>query len=75
MYKLNIYSGASLLRSTLYPSCIPVVCVYRLIIFVFFNFWSVVGVVSGNIKFTTLLCREFNLLLRTSLHLSHTTDA
>ena len=27
MYKLNIYSGASLLRSTLYPSCILVVCV------------------------------------------------
>ena len=32
-----------------------------------FNFWSVVRVASGKINFTALLCREFNLFLRTSL--------
>ena len=43
-------------------------CFCRLIILISFNFWSVVSVVSGNINFTALLCREF---LRTSF----TTDA
>ena len=38
------------------------------------NFWSVVRVLSGRINFTAVLCREFNLFLRTSLHPSHTTD-
>ena len=39
------------------------------------NFWSVVRAVSGKINFTALLCREFNIFLRRSLHLFHTTDA
>ena len=50
-------------------------CFCRLIILISFNFWSVVRVVSGKISFTALLCIECNLFLRTSLHLSHTTDA
>ena len=76
MYRLDMYSGASLLMSLymnkplLYSSCF---C--RLIILISFNFWSVVRVVSGRINFTAVLCREFNLFLRTSLHPSHTTDA
>ena len=49
-------------------------CFCRLIICISFNFRSVVRVVSGKINFTALLCREFNLFLRTSLHPSHTTD-
>ena len=32
-----------------------------------FYFWSVVRVVSGKINFTGLLCREFNIFLRTSI--------
>ena len=39
-------------------------CFCRLIL-ISFNFWSVVRVVSGKINFTALLCREFNLFLRT----------
>ena len=50
-------------------------CFCRLIILISFNFRSVVRVVFGKINFTALLCREFNLLLRTWLHPSHTTDA
>ena len=71
-----MYSGASLLRSLymnkplLYSDCF---C--RLIILISFNFWSVVRVVCGRINFAALLCREFNISLRTSLHPSHTTDA
>ena len=71
-----MYPGASLLRTLdmnkplLYSGCF---C--RLIILISFNFWSVVRVVSGRINFTALLCREFNLFLRTSLHPSYTTDA
>ena len=75
-----MYSGASLLR-TLYTNK-PLLyssCFCRLIILISFNFWSVVRVVvrvvSGKINFTVLLCREFNLLLRTLLHPSHATDA
>ena len=62
------YSGASLSRNLhmnrplLYSSSL---C--RLIIFIFFNFQSVVRVVSGKINFTDL-CRGFNLFLRTLLH-------
>ena len=73
MYRLDMYSGASLLRSLymntpfLYSSCF---C--RLIILISFNFWSVVRVLSGRINFTALLCREFNLFLRISQHPSHT---
>ena len=68
MHRLDMYPGASLLRTLymnkplLYSSCF---C--RLIILIS-NFWSVVRDVSGRIKFTALLCREFNLFLRTSLH-------
>ena len=75
MYRLDTYTGASLLRTLymnkplLYSSCF---C--RLIILISFNFWSVVRVVSRKINFTALLCREFNLFLRTSLHPSHTID-
>ena len=71
-----MYSGASLLR-TLYMNkpLLYSVCFCRLIILISFNFWSVVRVVSGRINFTPLLWREFNLILRTSLHPSHTTDA
>ena len=75
MYRLGRYSEASLLR-TLYmdrPFRIPVVCVGSLSSSIL-NFWSVVRVVSGKINFTVLLCREYNLFLRTSLHPSHTTD-
>ena len=50
-------------------------CFCRLINLISFNFWSVVSVVSGNINLTAVLCREFNLFLRTSLHPSHKTDA
>ena len=76
MYRLDMYSGASLLRTL----CMNKPLLYSswfcmLIILVSFNFWSVVRVVSGKTNFTALLCREFNLFLRTSLHLSHTTDA
>ena len=76
MYRLDMYPGASLLRSLymnkplLYSSCF---C--RLIILISFNFWPVVRVVSGRINFTAFHCREFNLFLRTLLHLSHMTDA
>ena len=76
VYRLDIYSGTTLLRilymnkPLLYSGCF---C--RLIILISFNFWSVVRVVFGKINFTALLCREFNLLLRTWLHPSHTTDA
>ena len=76
VYRLDMYSGASLLRSLymnkplLYSGCF---C--RLIILISFNFQSVVRVVSGRINFTALLCREFNLFSRTSLHPFHTTDA
>ena len=41
----------------------------------FFNLCSVVIAVSGKINFTALLCREFNLFLRISLHLSLATEA
>ena len=76
VYKLDIYSRASFLRALymnkplLYSSCI---C--RLIIRISFNIWSVVTVVSGQINFTALLCKEFNLFSRASLHPSHSTDA
>ena len=76
VYWLDMYPGASLPR-TLYMNK-PLLysgCFCRLIILISFNFWSVVRVVSGRIIFTALLCREFNLFLRTSLHPSHTTDA
>ena len=68
MYRLDMYSEASLLR-TLYmnrPFCIPVVCVGSLSSSVL-NLWSVVRVVSGKINFTVLLCRKYNLFLRTSV--------
>ena len=52
MYRLEIYSGATLLymynpmnRPLLYSSCL---C--RPILLIFFNFWSVVRVVSENIQ-------------------------
>ena len=60
MYRLYMYSGASLLR-TLYMN-IPLLysgCFCRLIILISVNFWSVVRVVSGKINLTVLLCREF----------------
>ena len=76
MYRFDMYPGASLLR-TLYMNK-PLVyssCFCRLIILISFSFWSVIRVVSGRINITALLCREFNLFLRTLLHPSHTTDA
>ena len=73
MYRLDIYSGASLLR-TMYMN-ILVVCVGSLASSFFFNFCLVAGVVSAKVNFTFHLCREFKLFLRTSLHSSHTTDA
>ena len=34
----------------------------RIIIFIYFNFWSVVRVVFGKIKFSALMCRKFKYL-------------
>ena len=68
MYRLDIYSGASLLRIVYMK--IPLLhssCLCRLIILISLNFWSVVRVVSGKINFTALLCREFTYFLRTSV--------
>ena len=71
MYGLDlIYSGASLLR-TLYmnrPALLYSSCLCRFIILISFNVWSEVRIVFGKINFTALLCREFNLFLRASLH-------
>ena len=68
----GVYSGASLLK-ILYMNkpLLHSSCFCRLIILISFNFWSVIGVVSGKINFTALLCREFNIFLRTSLRLTH----
>ena len=66
VYRLDMYSAASLLR-TLYMTK-PLLysrCFCRLIILISFNLWSVVRVVSGKINFIALMCREFNLFLRT----------
>ena len=51
MYRLDMYSGASLLR-TLYMNkpLLYSICFCRLIILISFNFRSVVRVVSGRIK-------------------------
>ena len=75
MYRLDMYSGASLLR-TLYMNKPVLYSSYfcRLIILMSFNFWSVVRVVSGKINFTALLCRELNLFLRTSLQRQTVTE-
>ena len=61
VYRLDMYSGASLLR-TLYVNNAFLYsdCFCRLILSSF-NFWSVVTVVSGKTNFTALLCKEFNL--------------
>ena len=53
------------------PCCIPVVCEGLITIIISFNFWSVIRVVSGKINFKALLCREFNLFLRTRLRHNH----
>ena len=62
MYRLDVYSGPSLLRTLcmnrplLYSICC---CFCRLIILISFNFWSVIRFASWKFNFIAPLCREF----------------